>query len=200
MSYNNQTDPKAKLFNLSQSLFALQLSLTYNNDSHNNETLAPNSTSSVAVFNIVVDNVDNNSLVTVTQNQTDGQQIISKQTIYIVLSSLILGFLVLSTVIGNVFVIAAILLERNLRTVGNYLVLSLAVADLMVACLVMPLGAVTEVIQQWTMGRVLCELWTLADVLCCTASILHLLAIAMVSTVPIHKFNYSVRLSSRAFV
>ena len=46
---------------------------------------------------------------------------------------------------GNVFVIAAILLERNLQSVANYLIVSLAVADLMVACLVMPLGAVYEV-------------------------------------------------------
>lgn len=45
-------------------------------------------------------------------------------------------------VAGNVFVIAAILLERNLQNVANYLIVSLAVADLMVACLVMPLGAV----------------------------------------------------------
>ncbi|CAB0013504.1 unnamed protein product, partial [Nesidiocoris tenuis] len=45
----------------------------------------------------------------------------------------------------NVFVIAAILLERNLQNVANYLIVSLAVADLMVACLVMPLGAVYEV-------------------------------------------------------
>ncbi|CAG2170404.1 unnamed protein product, partial [Oppiella nova] len=103
----------------------------------------------------------------------------SHDMMYIIITSVILGFLTLSTVIGNVFVIAAIFLERNLRTVGNYLVLSLAVADLMVACLVMPLGAVSEVTQQWTLGRVLCELWTSADVLCCTASILHLLAIAV---------------------
>lgn len=46
---------------------------------------------------------------------------------------------------GNVFVIAAIVLERNLQSVANYLIVSLAVADLMVACLVMPLGAVYEV-------------------------------------------------------
>lgn len=46
------------------------------------------------------------------------------------------------SVAGNVFVIAAILLERNLQNVANYLIVSLAVADLMVACLVMPLGAV----------------------------------------------------------
>lgn len=48
-------------------------------------------------------------------------------------------------VTGNLFVIAAILLERNLQSVANYLIVSLAVADLMVACLVMPLGAVYEV-------------------------------------------------------
>lgn len=41
--------------------------------------------------------------------------------------------------------IAAILLERNLQSVANYLILSLAVADLLVAALVMPLGAVYEV-------------------------------------------------------
>lgn len=47
---------------------------------------------------------------------------------------------------GNVFVIAAIAMERNLQNVANYLVASLAVADLLVACLVMPLGALYEVI------------------------------------------------------
>lgn len=44
--------------------------------------------------------------------------------------------------------IAAIIIERNLQNVANYLVASLAVADLMVACLVMPLGAVYEVSPQ----------------------------------------------------
>lgn len=53
--------------------------------------------------------------------------------------------LISCSVSGNVFVIAAILLERNLQNVANYLIVSLAVADLMVACLVMPLGAVYEV-------------------------------------------------------
>ncbi|KAJ8971950.1 hypothetical protein NQ317_018294 [Molorchus minor] len=81
--------------------------------------------------------------------------------------------------VGNVFVIAAILLERNLQNVANYLILSLAVADLLVACLVMPLGAVYEVSQEWTLGPELCDMWTSSDVLCCTASILHLVAIAL---------------------
>ncbi|XP_075677382.1 5-hydroxytryptamine receptor-like [Dermatophagoides pteronyssinus] len=99
--------------------------------------------------------------------------------VYIISVSLILGILTCLTIIGNVFVIAAIIMERNLRTTANYLVLSLAVADLMVACFVMPLGAVSEIRQQWSLGTLLCDVWTSADVLCCTASILHLLAIAL---------------------
>lgn len=98
-----------------------------------------------------------------------------------VISGTLLAIVTLSTVVGNLFVIAAIIIERNLRAVGNYLVFSLAVADLMVACLVMPLGAVYVVSGQWNLGANLCDLWTIFDVLCCTASILHLLAIAVVS-------------------
>ena len=75
----------------------------------------------------------------------------------------------LNFILGNVFVITAIIIERTLRTVGNYLVLSLAVTDLMVACLVMPIGAVYEVTQEWNMGVKLCEIWNFIDVLCCTA-------------------------------
>lgn len=47
--------------------------------------------------------------------------------------------------LGNVFVMMAILMDRQLQSVANYLILSLAVADLLVAVLVMPLGAVYEV-------------------------------------------------------
>lgn len=99
--------------------------------------------------------------------------------VVVVTVSILLSLVIVATVIGNIFVIAAILMERNLRTVSNYLVLSLAVADLMVACLVMPLGAVYEVTQEWVLAPELCDVWTCCDVLCCTASILHLLAIAV---------------------
>jgi len=52
---------------------------------------------------------------------------------HILLTSFVLGLVILATVAGNVFVIAAIALERNLRTVANYLIASLAVADLLVS-------------------------------------------------------------------
>ena len=50
--------------------------------------------------------------------------------------SLVLGLMIISTIIGNSFVIAAVVLERNLQGVANYLIVSLAVADLTVAIMV----------------------------------------------------------------
>ncbi|KAG8179478.1 hypothetical protein JTE90_029284 [Oedothorax gibbosus] len=114
-----------------------------------------------------------------------------------VLLSAILGLIILATVVGNVFVIAAIFLERNLQTVGNYLVFSLAVADLMVALLVMPMGALYEVNQEWILGAELCEVWTSGDVLCCTASILHLVAIALDRFWAVTNVDYVRQRSSR---
>nr|XP_045588528.1 5-hydroxytryptamine receptor-like [Procambarus clarkii] len=104
---------------------------------------------------------------------------LNMQVLFTALTAVILGVMILATIVGNVFVIAAILLERNLQSVANYLILSLAVADLLVAALVMPLGAVYEVSKEWTLGPELCDMWTASDVLCCTASILHLVAIAL---------------------
>ena len=45
---------------------------------------------------------------------------------HLLLTSITLGAVILMTVVGNVFVIAAIVLERNLRSVANYLIASLA--------------------------------------------------------------------------
>jgi len=98
---------------------------------------------------------------------------------HLLLTSLVLGAIILATVVGNVFVIAAIVLERNLRNVANYLIASLAVADLLVAALVMPLAAVNEVSSRWFLGAGWCDAWTSFDVLCCTSSILHLVAISL---------------------
>ncbi|KOC66555.1 5-hydroxytryptamine receptor [Habropoda laboriosa] len=108
----------------------------------------------------------------------------------IILRALVLGLLILVTIVGNLFVIAAILHERNLQSVANYLIVSLAVADLMVACLVMPFGAVYEINSRWPLGPELCDMWTSSDVLCCTASILHLVAIAVDRYWAVTDLNY----------
>lgn len=53
--------------------------------------------------------------------------------------------LVLGTAAGNILVCLAIAWERRLQNVTNYFLMSLAITDLMVAILVMPLGILTLV-------------------------------------------------------
>uniref|UniRef100_A0A1I7XSD2 G_PROTEIN_RECEP_F1_2 domain-containing protein n=1 Tax=Heterorhabditis bacteriophora TaxID=37862 RepID=A0A1I7XSD2_HETBA len=92
----------------------------------------------------------------------------------------VLVLLILACVIGNVFVILAIVWDRDLRGRPQYyLIFSLAVADLIVGLIVTPLGAWSTVTGAWRLGVTLCDLWISVDVLVCTASILHLVAIAL---------------------
>ncbi|KAF3420903.1 hypothetical protein E2986_04909 [Frieseomelitta varia] len=94
-------------------------------------------------------------------------------------ASLTLGFLVLATVLGNALVILSVFTYRPLRIVQNFFIVSLAVADLAVAILVMPFNVAYLLLGKWIFGIHLCKLWLTCDVLCCTASILNLCAIAL---------------------
>ncbi|XP_008578385.1 PREDICTED: D(3) dopamine receptor isoform X2 [Galeopterus variegatus] len=88
--------------------------------------------------------------------------------------------LILAIVFGNGLVCVAVLRERALQTTTNYLVVSLAVADLLVATLVMPWVVYLEVTGGvWNLSRVCCDVFVSLDVMMCTASILNLCAISI---------------------
>lgn len=53
-----------------------------------------------------------------------------------IITAIILGAIILSTITGNILVIAAVILDKTLHSVAYYLFVSLAVADLMVATMV----------------------------------------------------------------
>uniref|UniRef100_A0A8C5L0E9 D(3) dopamine receptor n=1 Tax=Jaculus jaculus TaxID=51337 RepID=A0A8C5L0E9_JACJA len=87
---------------------------------------------------------------------------------------------ILVIIFGNSLVCAAVLRERVLQTTTNYLVVSLAVADLLVATLVMPWVVYLEVTGGvWNFSRICCDVFVTLDVMMCTASILNLCAISI---------------------
>ncbi|PNF14583.1 hypothetical protein B7P43_G13278 [Cryptotermes secundus] len=87
--------------------------------------------------------------------------------------------LVLGTAAGNILVCLAITWERRLQNVTNYFLMSLAITDLMVAVLVMPLGILTLVRGFFPLPSIYCLAWICLDVLFCTASIMHLCTISV---------------------
>ncbi|KAJ3607489.1 hypothetical protein NHX12_024540 [Muraenolepis orangiensis] len=95
------------------------------------------------------------------------------------LTGCVLLVLIVSTLLGNMLVCAAVVKFRHLRSkVTNFFVISLAVSDLFVAVLVMPWKAVSEVAGCWAFGR-FCDTWIAFDIMCSTASILNLCIISM---------------------
>lgn len=96
-----------------------------------------------------------------------------------VLISLILICVILCTIIGNGLVVLAICMVRKLRVPYNYLLVSLAAADMSVAIFVMPLALLNEIQGEWILGETVCDMWTSSDVLLCTASILNLCMISV---------------------
>ncbi|XP_059611484.1 dopamine D2-like receptor [Phlebotomus argentipes] len=87
--------------------------------------------------------------------------------------------LVFGTAAGNILVCLAIAWERRLQNVTNYFLMSLAITDLMVAILVMPLGILTLVRGYFPLQSEHCLAWICLDVLFCTASIMHLCTISV---------------------
>uniref|UniRef100_A0A8C8RY23 5-hydroxytryptamine receptor 5A n=1 Tax=Pelusios castaneus TaxID=367368 RepID=A0A8C8RY23_9SAUR len=101
-------------------------------------------------------------------------------SVFGVLLLTLLALLAAATFLWNLLVLATILRVRAFHRVPHNLVASLAVSDVMVAALVMPLSLVHELAgRRWQLGRPLCQVWIAFDVLCCTASIWNVTAIAL---------------------
>lgn len=96
-----------------------------------------------------------------------------------ILTVSVLSFIIIFTITGNILVILSVFTYRPLKTVQNFFIVSLAVADIFVASLVLPLNVAYLVIGRWEFGIHVCKLWLTADVMCCTASILNLCVIAL---------------------
>ncbi|GAB1604395.1 tyramine receptor 1 [Argonauta hians] len=109
------------------------------------------------------------------------------------------GSIAIITLAGNLLVLIAVLKFQRLQIPTNYFVCSLAFADVTVAILVLPLSLIYDLSGgAWSFGWVLCYFWRSCDVMCCTASILHLCCISLDRYWAITKpFTYSMKMSKK---
>ncbi|XP_072546061.1 5-hydroxytryptamine receptor 7 [Salminus brasiliensis] len=121
------------------------------------------------------------SLVMAAANRTRcTEQILSYGGAEKVLIGAVLTALTLSTICGNVLVLVSVCFVKKLRQPSNYLIVSLALADLSVALAVMPFVSITDLIGgRWIFGQFFCNVFIAMDVMCCTASIMTLCVISI---------------------
>ncbi|XP_036431380.1 dopamine receptor D4a [Colossoma macropomum] len=95
--------------------------------------------------------------------------------------ALIFGVLLIVVIIcGNVLVCLSVYAEKALKTTTNYFIVSLAVADLLLAVLVLPLFVYAEFQDGvWSLNMTICDGLMTMDVMLCTASIFNLCAISI---------------------
>ena len=86
---------------------------------------------------------------------------------------IILFTITIWTILGNILVILAFVIDKQIRQGGmsNYLIINLAISDLLLGIAVLPFSASYSTFGTWYFGKFLCEFWLVIDVLCCTASI-----------------------------
>lgn len=81
------------------------------------------------------------------------------------------------TIIGNLMVMVSFNMDKQLRTISNYFLLSLAVADFSIGVISMPLMTMYILYGYWPLGAVACDIWLAFDYMNSNASVLNLLVI-----------------------
>ncbi|NWR40486.1 HRH3 protein, partial [Tachuris rubrigastra] len=96
----------------------------------------------------------------------------------LVLLAFLMVLLCLVTILGNILVILAFIVDRSLRHQSNYFFLNLAVSDFAVGVFCVPLYIPYALTGTWHLGQGLCKVWLVMDYLMCTASMFSIVLIS----------------------
>ena len=104
---------------------------------------------------------------------------VDRSTLEVVLISIVVTLLAIVTSGGNLLVIVAFKIDKNLQTVSNYFLLSLAVADLTIGIVSMPLYTVYLLMGYWPLKAIMCDIWLSLDYTMSNASVANLIIISV---------------------
>ena len=80
---------------------------------------------------------------------------------------------------GSVQVMVSFKIDKQLQTISNYFLFSLALADLIIGAFSVPLFTVQFIMKRWPFSRHLCDAWLAIDYLASNASVWNLVVISV---------------------
>ncbi|CAI2729333.1 unnamed protein product [Schistosoma spindalis] len=185
-----------------------------NNNSHSNSNHYNNTTNHSNTTNTYTTTTTTNT--TTTNTTYISNDIIINTTFHInnsfydILYKIILfikiilySLIIISALFGNGLVFISYIKYKQLRMIHtNIFILSLSIADFIVALFVMPLNAIMSLLNyKWIFGKFLCNFYNATDVLFSTSSILHLCCISMERYIAIlYPLNYQKKMSKKYII
>ncbi|XP_032441848.1 trace amine-associated receptor 1-like [Xiphophorus hellerii] len=112
-------------------------------------------------------------------DMVEGQNLCNGQTVTSYALNVVAVSLSILIICGNLLVIISVVYFKQLHTPTNYLILSLAVTDLLVGALVLPFSTILSLSSCWNSSYLLCKMRGLFDILLCASSILNLSCISI---------------------
>uniref|UniRef100_A0AC34QMI0 G-protein coupled receptors family 1 profile domain-containing protein n=1 Tax=Panagrolaimus sp. JU765 TaxID=591449 RepID=A0AC34QMI0_9BILA len=82
------------------------------------------------------------------------------------------------TTLGNLMVMVSFKIDKQLQSISNYFLFSLAVADITIGVISIPLMTYYTATGYWGIGYTMCQFWLCIDYLMSNASVLNLLLIS----------------------
>ncbi|XP_018010530.1 octopamine receptor beta-3R-like [Hyalella azteca] len=149
---------------MNESLLWIDENLTYRHDTNTEVDILP------GYFDNDV-SVNNSSLASAN---------ITSSTSLFITKVIVMILIITVAVLGNSLVIVSISIHRRLHCPANYLLVSLATADLLVALCAMTFNLSVELSGgTWHFGYIMCDVWNSFDVYFSTVSIMHLCSISV---------------------
>ena len=135
-----------------------------------------NATDLPNLSNVLIDTGQSNSSTGVSYEHGNYEL---EHVLLLIVKAMVMGFIILCALFGNLLVIVSVMRHRKLRVITNYFVVSLALADMLVAIFAMTFNASVELSGRWLFGYFMCDVWNSLDVFFSTVSILHLCCISV---------------------
>ena len=135
--------------------------------------------SSVSPFKSSVDYFYDSSTFNTTFNSTTPPPALGYGVAESIAVWIVVGFLIILTAGGNLMVILSFKMDKQLQTVSNYFLLSLAVADFCIGIVSMPLYTLYMLLGYWPLGPIVCDIWLSWDYVMSNASVANLIIISL---------------------